>query len=197
VPEIVGKPWSTVQKQLDAVGFSYGAPTSVYSDQIPSGNVISVKPTAGTRIAPDGRLTVVLSKGHAPVEVPDLRGKSFKEASDELKALGLKPVRGRDVFSNDVPAKKVVRTVPAAHQDAAFGGEVTITLSRGPIMTTVPPLLGLSLAEAQGRLDAAHLEFSIDGSVRGGEVVVDQNPTAGSRVPLETTTVVLHFGKPA
>jgi len=94
-----------------------------------------------------------------------------------------------------VPAKRVVRTIPAAHQDAAFGGEVTVTLSLGPIMTTVPPLLGLSLAEAQGRLDAAHLEFSIDGSVRGGEVVVDQNPTAGRRVPLETTTVVLHFGK--
>ena len=54
---------------------------------------------------------------------------------------------------------------------------------------------GLSLAEAQGRLDAAHLEFTIDGSVRSGEVVVDQNPPAGERVPLETTTVKLTFGK--
>ena len=36
---------------------------------------------------------------------------------------------------------------------------------------------------------------SIDGSVRSGEVVVDQNPPAGERVPLETTTVKLTFGK--
>ena len=136
-----------------------------------------------------------MSKGHAPVAVPDLKGKSLKEASDALRALGLKPQRTLDVFNNDVPAKKVVRTIPAAGQDAPFGSVVKVTLSRGPIMTTVPALLGLSLAEAQGRLDAAHLQFRIDGSVRGGEVVVDQNPTAGDRVPLETTTVVLHFGK--
>jgi beta-lactam-binding protein with PASTA domain len=64
-------------------------------------------------------------------------------------------------------------------------------------MTTVPALLGLSLAEAQGRLDAAHLQFTIDGSVGRGEVVVDQTPPAGDRVPLETTTVTLHFGKRA
>jgi serine/threonine-protein kinase len=183
-----------VQKDLDAIGFAYGT-TSVYSDHVPTGNVISVAPPAGKRVAPDAEIVVVLSKGHAPVEVPDLTGKSFKQASDALKALGLKPVRGRDVFNNDVPAKKVVRTVPAAGQNAPFGSEVTVTVSRGPIMTTVPALLGLSLAEAQGRLDAAHLEFTIDGSVRSGEVVVDQNPSAGERVPLETTTVKLTFGK--
>jgi serine/threonine-protein kinase len=196
VPEVVGKPWSTAQKQLDAIGFAYGA-TSVYNDKVPTGNVITVNPPVGKRIAPDAELVVVLSKGHAPVAVPDLGGKTFKQASDALKALGLKPVRGRDVFSNDVPARKVVRTVPAAGQDAPFRSDVTITLSRGPIMTTVPALLGLSLAEAQGRLDAAHLQFTIDGSVGRGEVVVDQTPPAGDRVPLETTTVKLHFGKKA
>ena len=200
VPTIQGKPWSTVQKQLDAVGFSYGSPlnTAAYNDNVAPGDVISVKPPAGTKVAPDAKLTIVLSKGHFPVPVPELQGKTFKEASDALKALGLKPQRAKtDVFNNDVPVHKVVQTNPRSGQDAPFGSVVTITLSRGPIMTTVPPLLGLSLAEAQGRLDAAHLQFKINGSVRGGEVVVDQTPTAGARVPLETTTVELTFGKKA
>ncbi|MDQ1479141.1 MAG: eukaryotic-like serine/threonine-protein kinase [Actinomycetota bacterium] len=196
IPAIEGKPWSAVQKDLDAIGFAY-VTSFAYSDKVPTGVVISVAPAAGKRVAPDAELIVVLSKGHAPVKVPDLTGKSFKQASDALKALGLKPVRGRDVFNNDVPARKVVRTVPAALQDAPFGSNVTVTLSRGPIMTTVPALLGLSLAEAQGRLDAAHLQFTIDGAVGRGEVVVDQTPSAGDRVPLETTTVTLHFGKRA
>ncbi len=195
IPEIVGKPWATAQKQLDAVGFDYST-SSVFSDTIPSGNVISVDPPVGKKVAPDAQMAVVVSKGHAPVGIPDLTGKSLKDASDALRALGFKPVKGLDVFNNDVPAKGVVKTSPAANTDAAFGSQVTITLSRGPILTTVPHLKGLTLSEAQGRLDDAHLEFSIHGSVRGNQVVVDQTPAAGSRVPLETTTVELTFGRP-
>jgi beta-lactam-binding protein with PASTA domain/tRNA A-37 threonylcarbamoyl transferase component Bud32 len=196
VPAIVGKAWSTVQKQLDTVGFTYGTPpVSVYSDTVPSGNVISVQPPAGRQVAPDAKLTVVLSKGHAPVGIPDLNGKSFKDASDALRALGLKPVRGKDLYSNTVPVKIVVKTLPAFGLDAPFGSVVKIQLSRGPIMATVPSLLNLTLAEAQGRLDDAHLEFRVNGSVRGGEVVVKQSPAAGAKVPLETTTVELTFGK--
>ncbi|MDQ1510936.1 MAG: eukaryotic-like serine/threonine-protein kinase [Actinomycetota bacterium] len=196
VPAIVNKAWSTVQKQLDAVGFSYGTPpVSVYSDSVPSGSVVSVDPPAGRQVAPDAKLAVVLSKGHAPIGVPDLAGKSFKDASDALRALGLKPVRGKDLYSNTVPATIVVKTLPAFGLDAPYGSVVKIQLSHGPIMATVPSLLNLTLAEAQGRLDKAHLEFRVNGSVRGGEVVVKQSPDAGARVPLETTTVELTFGK--
>jgi serine/threonine-protein kinase len=196
IPTIAGRPWSTAQKALDAIGFAYGS-TSVYNDKVPTGDVISVTPAAGKRVAPDAELVVVLSKGHAPVAVPTLVGKTFKQASDALKALGLKTFRGREVYNNDIPAKRVVRTIPGAGQDAPFGSQVTVTLSKGPIMTTVPALLGLSLAEAQGRLDLAHLQFTIDGAVRGGDVVVDQNVPAGKKVPMETTTIILHFGRKA
>jgi serine/threonine-protein kinase len=195
VPVIVNKQWSAAKKELDAIGFAYGT-TGAYNNKIPKGDVISVTPGAGALVAPDAELVVVLSKGHAPVEIPPFVGKTFKEASTELKRLGLKPTRGRDVFNNDVPKGKVVRTVPAAGQDAEFGGEVLITVSKGPILTTVPRLLGMTLSEAQNALDEAHLEFSIDGSVGGGEVVVEQNPPPDARVPLETTTVVLKFGDP-
>ncbi len=192
VPAIEGKAWSTAQKQLDAIGFAYRT-TLDYNNTVPSGNVVTVGPKG--RVAPDAELVVVLSKGHEPVNVPDLKGKTFKQASDALKALGLKPLKGLDVFNNDVPKGKVVQTAPGARQDAAFGSQVTIKLSRGPILTTVPFLKGLSLAEAQSRLDTAHLQFRINGSVRGGEVVVDQTPAGGGRVPQETTTVELTFGR--
>ena len=195
VPTIQGKKWATAQKELDEIGFSY-VTSPVFSDTVPSGNVISVTPPAGNKIAPDAELKVVVSKGHAPVEVPELQGATFKAASDQLRAAGFKVQRTLDVFNNDVPAKMVVKTAPAAGQDAPFGSVVKVTLSRGPILATVPPLLGLTLSEAQGRLDDAHLEFEINGPVRGGEVVVDQTPDAGARVPLETTTVQLTFGKP-
>jgi beta-lactam-binding protein with PASTA domain/tRNA A-37 threonylcarbamoyl transferase component Bud32 len=194
VPEVTGKPWSTVQKQLDDVGFTYGT-TFVFSDTVASGDVISVNPQAGKKIAPDAEIAVVLSKGHAPVGIPDLSGQSFKDASDALKALHFTVFRTKDVYNNDIPKGKVWKTNPRSGADAPYGSEVRVTVSRGPILTTVPPLKGLTLSEAQGRLDTAHLEFSINGPVRGGDVVVDQTPSAGAKVPLETTTVELTFGR--
>ena len=195
VPAIKGQPWSTVQKQLDTVGFSYGTPTGQYSAQYPVGDVISVTPIAGTRIPPNASLKIVLSRGHAPVLIPDLSGQTLASATTALTGLHLKPIHGLDTFSNTVPAGRVVKTLPGAGQDAPYGSQVRITLSRGPIMATVPNVEGLSFGAASARLADAGFQFSVTGSVRGGEVVVTQNPAPHKRVPLETTTVELTFGK--
>ena len=196
VPAIRGQPWSTVQNQLDSVGFAYGKPTLQYSAIYPKGDVISVTPNAGVLVAPDALLTVVLSNGRQPIQVPDLSGKSYTDAANALVALHLKPVHGLDTFSNTIPKNKVVKTLPAAGQPAPYGSTVRIALSRGPIMVTVPNVEGLSFGEASARLGAAGLQFSVNGHVRGGDVVVSQTPDPLARVPLETTTVELTFGKP-
>ena len=49
VPDIVGRHWSNVQKELDAVGFAYGTPATAYSNSVAFGDVVSVKPGAGKR----------------------------------------------------------------------------------------------------------------------------------------------------
>ena len=99
------------------------------------------------------------------------------------------------MFNNDVPAKKVVKTLPAAGSRAAvrLGGQDHGLEGTDSRDRAAAP--GLTLARGAGRLDKAHLEFKINGPVRGGEVVVAQTPDAGARVPLETTTVELTFGK--
>ena len=62
-------------------------------------------------------------------------------------------------------------------------------------MVTVPDLFGLSFGAASARLADVGLQFSVNGAVRGGDVVISQTPSANSRVPLETTTVELTFGR--
>ena len=76
--------------------------------------MISVDPVGGTKLAPDGSITVLVSQGHAPVNVPDVSKGSYQQAAAVLKALHLKPVRGKDVFDNVIPAGQVVSTLPAA-----------------------------------------------------------------------------------
>jgi beta-lactam-binding protein with PASTA domain len=71
---------------------------------------------------------------------------------------------------------------------------VTIVMSHGPIMVVVPDVSNLTFSQASDRLAAKGLSFSVNGPVRGGDVVIGQTPSARSKVPLEGTTVVLTFG---
>lgn len=196
VPAIRNQPWVDARKQLDAIGFSYGNPAQVFREDVPAGDVISVQPDVGTRVPPNAALTIVLSKGHAPIQVPDLSGKNFGQAANALRALHLNPRHGLDAFSNTVAAGMVLKTNPAEGQDAAYGSVVKISISRGPIMVTVPDVLGMSFSEASAQLGNAGLPFSINGKAHGGDVVIDQTPGPHVRVPLETTTVDLTFGRP-
>ena len=74
VPAIKGEPWPVAQKKLDAIGFFYGTPASQYNSRFGPNVVIGVKPQAGSLAAqaPDATLAVVLSKGFAPVPVPNV-----------------------------------------------------------------------------------------------------------------------------
>jgi serine/threonine-protein kinase len=198
VPAIKGQAWAAAKKQLDTIGFSYTV-SSQFNTRFPADAVIGVKPATGklSAQAPDATLSIVLSKGFAPVTVPDVSKQSYAAAVNALAADHLSAKRGRDVFSNDVPQGQVISTVPAAGQSAKYGSVVEVFVSHGPIMVKVPDLTGFTLSEAQAAIQqTGGLGISISGSERPGEVVVDQNPKPLASVPLETTTVNLTFGPP-
>jgi serine/threonine-protein kinase len=184
-----------VQSQLDATGFFYKV-RHTFSDQYAKGDVVTITPPPGTRIAPDAAITVLLSDGHAPVNVPNVIGMSYSDAVNALTAVNLKSQRIKDVFSNDVPRGMVASTIPPVGSAAPFQSTVQIQVSRGPIMATVPDLIGLTVAEATAKLSDVGLPWDSNGRIRPGDVVTAQDPPAKARVPLETTTVNLTFDRP-
>ncbi len=199
VPSIKGQPWPAAQKELDAIGFSYGTPAAQYNTRFPANVVIGVRAASGklSSQAPDATLAITLSKGLAPVTVPDVSKQTYTAAVAALAADHLVAYKGLDVFSNDVPKGQVISTVPLAGQSAPYGSKVEVFLSHGPILVQVPDLTGLTIAEAQAAIQQTHgLGISISGSEHPGEVVVDQDPKPLAMVPLETTTVTLFFGHP-
>jgi serine/threonine-protein kinase len=195
VPSVKGQPWPGVQSQLDATGFFYKV-QHTFSDQYAKGDVVTITPPPGTRIAPDAAITVLLSDGHAPVNVPNVIGMSYSDAVNALTAVNLKSQRIKDVFSNDVPRGMVASTIPPVGSAAPFQSTVQIQVSRGPIMATVPDLIGLTVAEATAKLSDVGLPWDSNGRIRPGDVVTAQDPKALARVPLETTTVNLTFDRP-
>ena len=63
--------------------------------------------------APDATLAVVLSKGLAPVTVPDVSKRRYADRRRRrCRAVHLSAKQGSDVFSNDVPKGQVISTPP-------------------------------------------------------------------------------------
>ncbi len=103
--------------------------------------------------------------------------------------------------NEDVPSGMVIRTDPGAGATVEKGSALTLFVSSGPAPRVLSELAGLTLAQAQEKLDAVALvlqegEAVFDETVESGKVVswtVPDSPTltAGGTVPKGTTILVV------
>lgn len=96
-----------------------------FSETVPEGVVIRISHDPGAEVPRDTEITVVVSKGPDVVEVPDLIGKRFKEAEEELESLGL------EVGTTNRNNGTVIFTDPSAGTELKRGSAVDIFLRRG------------------------------------------------------------------
>ena len=155
IPNVDGTARADAAAALTAAGFTLAADIEEYSDTVAAGTVIDSAPKQGEQVAPDSQVTLSVSKGRAPVEVPDVRGRALADAQAALEGLGFEVTRGEDEFSNDVAAGQVMDVSPAPGETIAHGSTINLVVSKGPDLVTVPyligQLLGYALADLQGR----------------------------------------------
>ncbi|MGN8050501.1 Stk1 family PASTA domain-containing Ser/Thr kinase [Curtobacterium sp. 22159] len=89
VPDVVGKTVDEATAALDAVDLTLGSQDGKYSDEVPEGQIISAKAHDDPAVKGTA-VDVVVSKGPAPITLPDVHGKTINEATSTLDALGLK-----------------------------------------------------------------------------------------------------------
>ena len=148
-------------------------------EEKPEGKVLTWSPT-GT--LPKGvEVTVTVSSGPTPREIPDVTGASYDEAVAALAAAGLKAERV-DVFSSDVPKDAVVSTKPGVGKAVERDSTVTVNVSKGPDTVPVPDVTGRTVAEATAALQAAGLQVSGAGGRPRAQLVFQTDPQAGTRV---------------
>ncbi|WP_367130949.1 PASTA domain-containing protein [Saccharothrix sp. HUAS TT1] len=160
-----------------------------FSDRVPKGKVVTLKPAPGTQVPIGSVVTIVLSKGSEPKPVPSVTGKSKDEAFAELSAAGFEPVEGKAEFSESVDGGKVVRTDPAAGSNVPAGSrKVTVVLSNA---VTVPQVEGKSVKEAKKTLEEAGLKVDVQFNDRDRARVVNQSVRGGQRVPKDTKVTII------
>jgi serine/threonine-protein kinase len=180
VPDLNGLTQDAAEQKLAGSGFRSKIEKR-NDENVEQGLVLDWNPK-GTQPR-DSEITVVVSDGPAPRPIPnDLKGKSYDDAANELKALGLVPVRVDD-YSDDVQTGQVFATDPAAGTPVAVGGKVTVKVSKGTATVTVPDVRGQSVDQATATLQQAGLSVSGLYGPRGakGRVVLT-DPQAGTKV---------------
>jgi len=161
-----------------------------YDNDVAAGLVVRFDPPAGTELRRDQVVTVFVSQGHEPVDVPDVIGQTPEQAQANLEDLGFTVERTDDGRSADVAAGEVMAVAPGPGDGPqAYGSTLTIQVSAGLPQVTVPDVTGKKADEAVAILEAAGLK--VDATSFFGNKVRNQVPSAGETVEQGTTVKIL------
>jgi serine/threonine protein kinase/beta-lactam-binding protein with PASTA domain len=192
-PALVGQPGDDVKARLqETLPEVQLTEQSAYSAEVPAGKVIRFDPPAGTALKRGALLTMLVSKGREPVDVPDVIGLAPEKATTNLEALGFTVKRLEDGRSADVDPGEVMSMDPnPAAGSVAYGSTVTIRVSAGVPVVQVPDLKGLKGKEARKALEDLGLVVEARTFQGRGNQVALQAPPAGTTVELGTTVQIL------
>jgi len=135
------------------------------------------------------------------VTVPPVRGLAAAAARMEVRNQGLTVKMGARQFSNQVAKGKVLSTSPAIGAQVTKGGTVTLVVSAGPHLISMPQVTGGSLADAEAELRHAGL---VPGKVSNqasttiaAGIVISTTPAAGVSWPQSRPVgLVVSSGQP-
>lgn len=191
VPDLSGVPLAKARARLKSAGLEPGMVNRAVSDSVDRGSVISTDPAPGVRRHAGSAIALLVSKG-SPVDVPDVTGEDQDSARQDLEDAGLKVRIATQQVNSEYDKGQVARQTPVAGGQAAEGDTVTLTLSKGPVMVTVPDVVGSSVDDAQQRLEAAGFEVNKDRGLLGlfGDTVKEQSVDAGEKAPKGSTITI-------
>ncbi len=185
VPNVVGEELDAAKDQIKKRNLAVGDITRKYSDSVDKGLVLSAKPQAGTSVRVDTAVDLVVSKGPAPVAVPNLSGDSVDSAQSQLAKIDLKLSQGDQEYNNKVPSGAIISQSPASGTLVAPGSTVSVVVSLGPPLVEVPDVVDMPLEQAISALEQAGFKyktFDLFG-VSPLNRVATQDPGGGTEAP--------------
>lgn len=190
VPEVVGATQQVATTRLREARLAVPTPTQEFSETVPAGTVIRSSPARGAQLKADSPVQLVVSKGRQPIAVPDVRGQTEDAARSVLTGTGLTVTTGPQEFSDTVPQGSVISQTPASG-NLFRGQQVTLVISKGPEMVSVPSVLDMSTTQARQTLEGAGLKVKVN-RIFGGllDTVRNQDPTSGTSVRKGTEVTI-------
>lgn len=194
VPNLLFKSQDEALHLLQNIGLSADVQEET-SDAVMSGLVLSQSTAAGQQVTPGGRVSLSVSKGGTPVNMPDVVGKTEDEARQALSTcrLALNVEYGYDAGKAE---GTVLSQDPVSGAPVARGSTVSIVVCSKAGLVAVSDVMGKSSADAKTMLEGQKLKVQLNEvySDSAAGTVIAQLPNAGSMQP-EGTVIVLTVSK--
>ncbi len=152
VPNVTGLPFEQAKQILTDSGFVAQRGEQRYESTVPAGSVLSQSPAPQSVHSRGARVVLDLSRGQRTVEVPPITGLTQQQAEATLTNSGLDI---GDVIAMDSPSPRgtVLSVYPASGARVPAASAITITVSAGPSLVTVPDVTGQQYAAARALLE--------------------------------------------
>jgi len=171
VPAVVGENLQDASANVQNAGFSPNIIQVTNSKK--AGTVIHQDPQPGTKAKEGSSVTLTVSTGPGSTTVPSVSGESQKQAEKMIKQALLKVGRVQTVTSDTIPAGEATRTDPGAGVSVPVNSAVTLFISKGQPLVTVPNVIGFSQSGAESTLQG-------DGFTVSSSTQVSSTATAGT-----------------
>ena len=197
VPFIVGDTQDQAKQKFSDAGLAEPEIRFEYNEVIAEGLVVSSELAAEKTTAEGSKLFIVVSQGPAPFDMPDVVGKNEAEGKQILLDNKLKVVP--EYENSDLPVGQIIRQSPNSGEQVKRGASVTIVVSSGKKIVTVPAVVGMTQEEATKELEKVGFEVFVaennNEEVPVGNVI-SQTPEAGtSQEEGSKITIMVSKGK--
>jgi beta-lactam-binding protein with PASTA domain len=198
VPPVVGMPKDQAIARLKAAGYEPIEYETRFDDKIEQGMIIRQTPDGGEETKPGRKVYLVISGGKEMAVMPDLRGKSLRDAKMILLKANLPLTNVSYAYADSATTGTVFQQTPAPGARTSTSSSINVTISEGPLLgrVPVPDLKGMQLAKALEKLKSLQLLAGKVSFQNGSPEysVLDQYPQPGDLVN-EGATVDLFVAK--
>lgn len=182
VPKITGMNFIEAKNIVEESGLEIKQGELKYDENIPIGQILDQNPPADETVKYGRRIYVTICGGEQLSEVPNLKGKSLRDAKFTLEQRGLKLGETVKKNSAEYPAEYVLSQIIQPGSKVKRNTAMDLILSDGPVVgdLKVPSLTGKSLEEAKklitdSKLKLGKITYQTNNELPPGQII-DQYP---------------------
>lgn len=171
VPSVVGMPFERAKQMIDSLELEALQGDIRTSENFSAGIVIAQNPISEMTVKKGRRVYLTVSGGEQLVQVPNLKGKTIRDAKFAIDRNGLKIGAITYTVNDSFPVNTIINQSVAPFSKVKRALHISVVVSQGISVDrlAVPDVVGKTLSEA-GKILADH-------SLRIGTVTYQSSPT--------------------
>jgi serine/threonine-protein kinase len=191
VPVVIGLPLEEAKIKLREAGLVPKESEYKTDKQYEIGSVVLQIPVAESEVKYGRGVYLTISGGEERVEVPNLKGKSIREATFNLERHNLKLGNVSYEASEEIFSNTIIRQMPVQNTKVKSGSYIDVIVSQGPTTNTrlMPDVSMKTLTEAEKVITNAgfkigKITYQVNMNLLPN-TILEQYPRAGELVQLD------------